>query len=159
MILNLSRLLSIALGVLALAWSLSQKSPKPPKLPKPASIQFNQKNLLSRKAVSAAAGALALGFNAKSSIAKQCAVCASTGCNCLTSSCVSCGGNFGSCSCVSGDEMLVSNDESLWYNPSNQRIFDTLHKSYVPPKPDIYLRKELDGRKVIIIGEVHSNPW
>ena len=46
-----------------------------------------------------------------------------------------------------------------WYNPDNERIFDTLHKSYLPAKPELYLSPErLEGKKIIVIGETHTNP-
>ena len=48
---------------------------------------------------------------------------------------------------------------SEWYNPDNERIFDTYHKSYLPARPELYLSKErLEGKKVITIGETHTNP-
>jgi hypothetical protein len=52
---------------------------------------------------------------------------------------------------------IASNDDS-WYNPSNQRIFDTIKNSYLPSHPEVYLNKELGSRNIIVIGEVHSNP-
>lgn len=46
-----------------------------------------------------------------------------------------------------------------WYNPDNERIFDTFHKSYVPARPELYLSNErLEGRKIFTIGETHTNP-
>ena len=46
-----------------------------------------------------------------------------------------------------------------WYNPDNERIFDTYHKSYLPARPELYLSKDrLEGRKIIAIGETHTNP-
>ena len=46
-----------------------------------------------------------------------------------------------------------------WYNPANERIFDTARGSFLPPKPELYLSKDrLGGSKIITIGEVHSNP-
>lgn len=46
-----------------------------------------------------------------------------------------------------------------WYNPENERIFDTFHKSYLPAKPELYLSPErLEGKKIIVIGETHTNP-
>jgi uncharacterized iron-regulated protein len=46
-----------------------------------------------------------------------------------------------------------------WYNPDNERIFDTFHKSYLPPRPELYLSRErLEGKKIITIGETHTNP-
>ena len=51
-----------------------------------------------------------------------------------------------------------STDDPMWYNPYNQRIYDTTKKSYLPTHPDLYLMKELGNRNIIVVGEVHSNP-
>lgn len=63
--------------------------------------------------------------------------------------------------CNINNALLVSvantNAES-WYNPTNQRIFDTKRMSFIPSHPEIYLKKVLGDRNVVIIGEVHSNP-
>ena len=58
------------------------------------------------------------------------------------------------------NNFLVSSNNGFesWYNPYNQRIFDTKRNSYLPSHPENYLRKVLDNRNVVIIGEVHSNP-
>ena len=48
--------------------------------------------------------------------------------------------------------------ENSWYNPRNQRIFDTRRKSYLPPIADRYLKDEIRDKRVLCIGEVHSNP-
>ena len=46
-----------------------------------------------------------------------------------------------------------------WYNPENQRIFDTQHKSYLPARPELYLSQDrLEGKRIITIGETHTNP-
>lgn len=45
-----------------------------------------------------------------------------------------------------------------WYNPYNQRIFDTSKMSFLPPHPEIYLEKVLAKKSIVVIGEVHSNP-
>ena len=39
-----------------------------------------------------------------------------------------------------------------WYNPSNERIFDTMRKSYMPPHPELYLPSKMGSRNVITIG-------
>ena len=52
----------------------------------------------------------------------------------------------------------TNTDDPLWYNPYNQRIYDTTRKSYLPTHPDLYLIKELGNRNIIVVGEVHSNP-
>jgi uncharacterized iron-regulated protein len=50
-------------------------------------------------------------------------------------------------------------DAQTWYNPENERIFDTYHKSYLPARPELYLSKDrLEGKNVITIGETHTNP-
>ena len=51
-----------------------------------------------------------------------------------------------------------SASDDPWYNPYNQRIYDTTRKSYLPTHPDLYLVKELGNRNIIVVGEVHSNP-
>lgn len=63
----------------------------------------------------------------------------------------------GNCRCfLSWSER--SDDQLLWYNPANERIYDTTHKSYLPPHPEKYLNSNIQGKNVITIGEVHSNP-
>ena len=53
----------------------------------------------------------------------------------------------------------VGNSPSSWYNPENERIFDTYHRSYLPAKPELYLSQQrLEGKKIVIIGETHTNP-
>jgi uncharacterized iron-regulated protein len=53
----------------------------------------------------------------------------------------------------------VGNSPSSWYNPDNERIFDTYHRSYLPAKPELYLSQErLEGKKIVVIGETHTNP-
>jgi uncharacterized iron-regulated protein len=46
------------------------------------------------------------------------------------------------------------------YNPRNERIYDTLHKSFLPARPEQFLKGELmkENKKIVVIGEVHSNP-
>lgn len=49
----------------------------------------------------------------------------------------------------------------MWYNPNNERIFDTARKSYLPTiKVDRLIENELNERnqRVVVIGEIHSNP-
>lgn len=49
--------------------------------------------------------------------------------------------------------------EIKWYNPERERIFDTLHKSYVPAMhPPESLANDLADKTIITVGEVHSNP-
>lgn len=52
----------------------------------------------------------------------------------------------------------VDDSEEEWYNPKNERIFDTLHNSYLPAHPELYLPRDLGSKRIITIGEVHSNP-
>ena len=42
--------------------------------------------------------------------------------------------------------------EEQWYNPNNERIFDTSRKSYMPPHPELYLPSKMGSRNVITIG-------
>ena len=42
--------------------------------------------------------------------------------------------------------------EEQWYNPNNERIFDTSRKSYMPPHPELYLQSKMGSRNVITIG-------
>jgi len=43
------------------------------------------------------------------------------------------------------------------YDPSNERIYDTFRRSYIPADPSKYLENNLRQTNVITIGEVHSN--
>ena len=53
----------------------------------------------------------------------------------------------------------VKNDYvSPWYDPSNERIFDTLHGSFIPADSYKYLPKDLRDCRIVAVGEVHSNP-
>ena len=48
-----------------------------------------------------------------------------------------------------------------WYNPSNERIFDTQKKSFLPTVVASNLIETQLNRKnqrVVVIGEIHSNP-
>mgnify|MGYP000222429304 CR=1 FL=1 len=49
---------------------------------------------------------------------------------------------------------------SSGYNPRNERIYDTRRKSFLPARPDQFLKEELkkENKKIVVIGEVHSNP-
>jgi uncharacterized iron-regulated protein len=62
------------------------------------------------------------------------------------------------CQTPSGRCAPVFAADGPWYNPYNQRIFDTRRNSYLPSHPENYLKKVLGDNKVIVIGEVHSNP-
>lgn len=61
-------------------------------------------------------------------------------------------------SCQCDRCISIATAEGPWYNPYNQRIFDTSRSSYLPSHPENYLSKELGDRNIIIIGEIHSNP-
>lgn len=63
-----------------------------------------------------------------------------------------------SCSCDTLASTAMLNEENVWYNPAYERIYDTSHSSFIPARPDKYLEKQISGRKVVAIGEVHSNP-
>jgi len=47
----------------------------------------------------------------------------------------------------------IGNGPVLW----NERIYDTRKRSFLPAHPEIYLSKETVGKKVIVVGEIHSN--
>jgi hypothetical protein len=61
--------------------------------------------------------------------------------------------------CLCGSVLLNSElDDYPSYYPRNERIFDTLHKSFIPARPEKFIANDLNGKNVIAIGEVHSNP-
>lgn len=48
-----------------------------------------------------------------------------------------------------------------WYNPNNERIFDTKRNSYLPTATAEHLiMQELNqkNQRVVVVGEIHSNP-
>jgi uncharacterized iron-regulated protein len=49
---------------------------------------------------------------------------------------------------------------SAWYNPRNERIYDTRRRTYIPGQYPLSnsSRQELVDSKVTCIGEIHSNP-
>lgn len=54
-----------------------------------------------------------------------------------------------------------SSVKEMWYNPNNERIYDTKRKSFLPTiKAERLIENELNERKqrVVVIGEIHSNP-
>lgn len=56
---------------------------------------------------------------------------------------------------------IESSTKEMWYNPNNERIFDTKRKSYLPTiKVERLIENELNERnqRVVVIGEIHSNP-
>lgn len=61
---------------------------------------------------------------------------------------------------VSSDGMneLSSDKEPTWYDPRNERIFDTSRNSYLPARAELYLQKAISNKNVVCVGEVHSNP-
>jgi len=73
----------------------------------------------------------------------------STGLSC------SCKGWKNDCRCLVDN---VDAADSPWYDPRNERIFDTNKKSYLPPRAEVYLKHVLKDRHVVCVGEVHSNP-
>ena len=51
--------------------------------------------------------------------------------------------------------------KDMWYNPNNERIYDTKRKSFLPTvKVERLIENELNGKnqRVVVIGEIHSNP-
>lgn len=73
--------------------------------------------------------------------------CKAAGCSC---------GSLTKCTCQ--ERNSDGSDSTAWYNPAYERIYDTLHQSYIPALPEKYLPKDLRRKRVIAIGEVHSNP-
>ena len=52
-------------------------------------------------------------------------------------------------------------DSEVWYNPRNERIYDTRRRSYLPTvSASALIEDELNKRnqRVVVIGEIHSNP-
>jgi len=127
----------------------------------PVTIGSSQRGMVRRglmAAASAVAGSVFLSSSSSSSLLSilrpayaddesqplgLCASCGSGARGSLTSLCSR---------CSKGDK---------FYNPANERIFDTARGSFLPAKPELYLSKSIDrlgGSKIITIGEVHSNP-
>jgi uncharacterized iron-regulated protein len=48
-------------------------------------------------------------------------------------------------------------DSDIWTGLGQERIFDTKRKSYLPSHPEKFISKELKSKRVVIMGEVHSN--
>lgn len=69
--------------------------------------------------------------------------------------CGSCGA-AGPCYCVS--QLVSRESQGPWYNPVNERIYDVSKRSFLPVSQLEVLEKELQGRQVVCVGEVHSNP-
>ena len=61
---------------------------------------------------------------------------------------------YSSCECKNPVKCLCQKE----YNPQNERIYDTARRSFLPAAAAKKLTSELAGRKVVVIGEVHSNP-
>jgi uncharacterized iron-regulated protein len=59
---------------------------------------------------------------------------------------------------LSGTSRNTETSSQLWYNPRNERIYDTARNSFLPGSASQHLVKELAGRRVVLVGEVHSNP-
>ena len=49
-------------------------------------------------------------------------------------------------------------EDNNWYNPANERIYDVRKKSFLPVSQLKVLQKELNGQRIVSIGELHSNP-
>ena len=102
------------------------------------------RNLLARRLRTAGAALGAAGFAAqRSRAAGVCDRC----------------GSSGVCDCR--QRFVVRESElrqSPWYNPVNLRIYDVSKKSFLPVSQLAVLEKELQGRQVVCVGEIHSNP-
>lgn len=65
------------------------------------------------------------------------------------------------CTCGAGflglREQMDQYSQGEFYNPKNERIYDTSIKSFVPAHPEDHLPKALGDRSIIVFGEVHSN--
>lgn len=65
------------------------------------------------------------------------------------------------CNCEPGQREVAGQIEQInqgyFYNPRNERIYDTTKKSFIPAHPEVYLAKELGLKNVIVVGEIHSN--
>lgn len=62
--------------------------------------------------------------------------------------------SYSNCECKNPAKCLCQKE----YNPQNERIYDTARRSFLPAAAAKKLTSELAGRKVVVIGEVHSNP-
>lgn len=108
-------------------------------------IPRSQRHLLTRK-IAAGISSITSASLCYSSIAKA------TTCDCCKSCTeTQCGCKNPACDCF-------LDDEPAWYDPNNERIYDVSKKSFLPVNHLNVLEKELKGRRVISIGEVHSNP-
>lgn len=66
---------------------------------------------------------------------------------------------MGVCDC--GIQFVARESDPIqgpWYNPVNERIYDVSKKSFLPVSQLSVLEKELQGRQVVCVGEIHSNP-
>ena len=108
----------------------------------PVSLPSHQKDMLKRS-LFGIAGATLLGSRVSVAITKECDICGEKG-DILCRKC-----------------LIEANSNNgaghTWYNPVNERIYDTTRKSYMPAHSEI-LTKELKDRRIVTIGEVHSNP-
>lgn len=139
----------------------------------PSHLPKSQKNLLRRSVVSGIStlsAFVALSSIKQPTLANECAclnpqtnclrciakdiIASSTPCICSSNYCLSCNSNSYPIQYVSNDAYLLNS----WYNPSNERIYDVKKKSYLPVNHINVLQKELNGRSIVSIGEVHSNP-
>ena len=108
----------------------------------PISLPMRQKNML-RRSLLGIASASVLRSRVSIASTKECDICGENG-DILCRRCL----------------MEANNGrgaEHTWYNPVNERIYDTTRKSFMPAHSEILI-KELKDRRIITIGEVHSNP-
>jgi len=70
--------------------------------------------------------------------------------------CSICNNKFCKCNLLANandNNYQIIDENHNWYNPTNERVFDTLAKSYIPANPYL-LQKELKGRNIITIGDI-----
>jgi uncharacterized iron-regulated protein len=122
-------------------------------------MKDNQKNMISKLAKVSVSTLIATTATATAiTTTKLCNICTKNPllckCNKLLATTTIITSSIANAATIDND--LIDNNHD-WYNPINERIFDTLKNSYIPAHPEI-LQKELKGRNIITIGEVHNNP-
>jgi uncharacterized iron-regulated protein len=74
----------------------------------------------------------------------------------LSAECV-CGVRSCSCDDLTTESALLDS-ENVVYDPNFERIYCTNHLSYIPARPEKFLPRELQDKRVIAIGEQHNHP-
>ena len=93
--------------------------------------------MMTRSLTKAAAAALPLAFLAGGASRNPAVAVSSMDCKCT---------NAMDCNC--GTKV---------YTPKNERIYDSTRRSFLPAAASQRLSRELAGRKIVTVGEVHSN--